>query len=91
MECHKAAETVVETAAPVGEYLLFTTKTCPNCVRIKPLLKEAGIAYKELDVAENTDLARNYGLSRAPSMVVVTAEGATVLAGAEKIKEFFKI
>ena len=91
MECHKAAQTAAQTVAPVGEYLLFTTKTCPNCVRVKPLLKEAGIVYKELDVAENTDLARSYGLSRAPSMVVVTPEGATVLAGAEKIKEFFKL
>jgi len=85
---------VQETAAPAkaeGRYLLFTTSTCPNCELIKPLLKEAGIAYEEMNVAQHRQLAMQYGLAQAPSLVVVHGEDAAVYAGATRIREFFGI
>jgi glutaredoxin 3 len=39
--------------APVEVY---TTPSCPYCVRAKRLLTERGIAFEEIDVAEDDDL-----------------------------------
>ncbi len=35
---------------------LYTTPSCPFCVRAKRLLQERGIAYEEFDVAEDDAL-----------------------------------
>jgi len=35
---------------------LYTTPSCPFCVRAKRLLQERGIAYEEFDVAEDVEL-----------------------------------
>ena len=76
-----------EVAIPVNEKpLLFVTKTCPNCRIVKPLLDKAGIAYEIMDVAEHHDLARQYDLQQAPTLVV----NGTVYAGVAAIKEFLK-
>lgn len=33
--------------------LVYTTKTCPYCKLVKEYLQERGIAFTEIDVAEN--------------------------------------
>ena len=78
-----AAEAAVETAAAP---MLFVTKTCPNCRIVKPLLDKAGIVYDVLDVEEPPDLAKEYKLRQAPTLVA----NGTVYAGVAAIKEFLK-
>ena len=78
-----AEQPVAETAAAP---MLFVTKTCPNCRIVKPLLDKAGIAYDVLDVEEHPDLAKEYKLRQAPTLVV----NGTVYAGVAAIKEFLK-
>jgi glutaredoxin 3 len=39
------------------EVIIYTTKTCPFCVRAKRLLGEKGVEYLELRVDKNPELA----------------------------------
>ncbi len=72
----------------VSEYLLFTTKTCPNCRIIKPQLESAGIPFTVLDAEVHGTLAQQYGLTSAPSLVVISESGYHVYAGIPQIKEY---
>ncbi len=35
---------------------VYTTQFCPFCVRAKSLLKQKGVAFKEIDVGDDPDL-----------------------------------
>lgn len=49
--------------------LLFTTQRCPNCRVAKSLLDQAGIAYTVIDAEAQPELARQYGITQAPTLV----------------------
>ena len=68
--------------------LLFTTKTCPNCVIAKRTLEEAGIPYQAVDAQEQKELAKAYGVMQAPTLVISGDEGVEKLAGAGSIKRY---
>ncbi|HOB26068.1 MAG TPA: ribonucleoside triphosphate reductase, partial [Bacilli bacterium] len=65
-----------DTSDNQGSYMLFTTKTCPNCARAKELLKESNIEYELIDAEENADLTTKLGIMQAPTLV--TPEGKLV-------------
>lgn len=68
--------------------MLFATPTCPNCRMATTYLDKAGFAYEKLYADENADLARQYGIKQAPTLVVPGADGVTKYAGAPAIKQF---
>jgi glutaredoxin 3 len=39
--------------------LVFTTQTCPWCVRVKQYLRERQVAFREIDVSRNASAARD--------------------------------
>ena len=55
--------------------LLFVSATCPNCRTAKTVLDAAGIAYETVDANDSPDLANRYGITQAPTLVKVDAEG----------------
>ena len=67
---------------------LFTTKTCPNCRIVKPMLERAGISYQVMDAEENLELAQTYHLTQAPSLVAVTGDTFTVYPGVSAISNY---
>ena len=67
---------------------LFTTKTCPNCRIVKPMLERAGISYEVMDAEENLELAQTYRLTQAPSLVAVTGDTFTVYPGVSAISNY---
>ena len=67
---------------------LFTTKTCPNCRIVKPMLDRAGISYEVMDAEENLELAQTYRLTQAPSLVAVTGDTFTVYPGISAISNY---
>ena len=67
---------------------LFTTKTCPNCRIVKPMLDRAGISYEVMDAEENLELAQTYRLTQAPSLVAVTGDTFTVYPGVSAISNY---
>lgn len=65
---------------------LFTTKTCPNCKLAKEYLQEMN--YTVVDAEDNRDLAMEYRIMQAPTLVVVQDNVATKFVNAVNIKKF---
>jgi ribonucleoside-triphosphate reductase len=68
--------------------ILFTTKTCPNCITVIDSLEGANISYEKVDAGENIELARKYGVMQAPTLVVINGEGVEKMANASNIKAY---
>ena len=71
-----------------GEILLFTTKTCPNCKMAKMMLDKAGIKYTVIDAEDQKDLTQQYGVKKAPTMLVANGQGYDRYENASFIKKF---
>ncbi len=74
-----------------GESLLFTTATCPNCKIACATLDKAGYPYKKLLANENADLATQYGVKQAPTLVVFADGEVKKYTGVSDIKKFLKV
>lgn len=53
------------------EFLLFTTKTCPNCKIAITWLNQANIKYKIINAEENQALTKKYKIMLAPTLVII--------------------
>lgn len=84
---------VIQKELPMDETverLLFTTVNCPNCRAVKPQLDRAGLAYTVMDVGEHIELAQEYQLRSAPSLVVRSGEKVQVYAGIAAIRDYIQ-
>ncbi len=69
---------------PLGEratFVQFSSEVCAPCRATSRLLgelvdQEPGVAHVELDAAEHLDLARELGISRTPTVLLLDSEGA---------------
>ena len=66
---------------------LFTTATCPNCKIACALLDKAGFAYEKLLANEHADLAAEFGVKQAPTLVVVKNGEMAKFTGVSDIKK----
>lgn len=71
-----------------NEAYLFTTKTCPNCKMAKTILEKSGIEYKTVDAEEDIELARQYKIKQAPTLVVIDGQEVEQFINASNIKKF---
>ena len=67
-DCECCKEPKEETVAK--ETLLFTTPTCPNCKMAKKLLTDARIYFKAVDATEEMEMAKKFGVQKAPTLVL---------------------
>ena len=65
--------------------MLFVTKTCPSCRVAKRALTERKIAYTIIDAEENPDLAKEFEVTQAPTLI--TKDGEKI-ANASNIKAY---
>lgn len=65
---------------------LFTTSTCPNCRIAKEML--AGEEYQVIDAEQNPELAEQYGVRQAPTLVVVDGDSAIKYVNASNIQRY---
>lgn len=65
---------------------LFTTKTCPNCKIAKEFLGD--YPYVVVDAEERPDLAREFGIMQAPTLVIIKNGQLKKYANASNIKAF---
>ena len=80
-----------EACRPVAtEIMLFGTKTCPNCKMAKMLLEKDGINYRCVDAEEETDLTNQFGIKKAPTLIVPSDEGFAVYENASNIKGYIE-
>ena len=77
-----------EAAVPGGQALLFTTPTCPNCRLAVTMLDKQNFPYQKLNAEENVELAKQFGVKQAPTLVITTENGFEKYAGAGAIKQY---
>lgn len=89
-EKDKAMEADIREIPSEGETkkLLFTTKTCPNCVIAKNALNDAHVDYEVIDAEEHKDLAKKYKIMQAPTLVLISDGGVEKLTNASNIKKY---
>ena len=78
----------IKAGSPRAKRLLFTTKTCPNCVMAKTMLEKANIDYEIVDAEEHADLVEKYGVKQAPTLIVIEEGKVEKLANASNIKKY---
>ena len=78
-----------EKAVSDGIYL-FTTATCPNCKIATALLDKAGIGYIKLLAEENAELATDFGIRQAPTLIVVNGDAYDKFTGVSEIKGYIQ-
>jgi ribonucleoside-triphosphate reductase len=66
--------------------LLFTTKTCPNCKVAKEYLKD--MDYVTIDAEENSQLAVEYGVMQAPTLIVISGQSRQKYVNVSNIKRY---
>lgn len=89
-----AANCEAKTSAPTGiaagekRAILFATPTCPNCRIACAYMDKAGFQYEKLMAEENAELARQYGVKQAPTLIVTDGANFEKYAGAGAIKQY---
>ena len=70
--------------------LLFTSPTCPNCKMAKAMLDKAGIKYSQIDAMQNKNLTTEYGVKKAPTLLVSDGETVVKYENASEIKRYIE-
>ena len=84
-KCEEKAET---KPLKIEKPVLFTTPTCPNCKMAKMLLEKAGIDVEIVDATTNTEMAKEYKVTKAPTMFVNIKGQQLRLENVSDIKKF---
>ncbi len=87
-ECPCDAKTAQRTR--ITKTTLFTSPTCPNCKMAKQMLDKAGIEYDNVDAMQNKEKATEYGVKKAPTLLVPTADGYDRYENASDIKKYIE-
>ena len=79
---------VVSGSSKSKGYLLFGTKTCPNCEIAKKKLSDSHITYEFIDAEEMPDLTQKYDVMAAPTLIKLNDEGFDKVVNASNIINF---
>jgi len=85
-QAEQAQENTV--GAKPAELLLFATRTCPNCRQAEKILDRQGIEYKIVLAEENPELAREYDIHQAPTLIGAGSGDAFRLEGLGAIRGY---
>jgi len=66
--------------------MLFKTATCPNCKIAASLLNQAGIEFTPVDAEENPDMAMQFDIMQAPTLVVKHGNNIEKYVGVSDIR-----
>jgi len=73
------------------EVIIFTKKSCPNCVTIKKMMEKRGINYQEYNVEEPEGLTELICLEAGIQTVPVLVWNGEVITDVEKMEEKIKV
>ena len=68
--------------------ILFATATCPNCKMAATFLDKAGIAYEKVLAEENRELAEQFGVQQAPTLISIVNGEAEKIVNLSNIRAF---
>lgn len=89
-----SGETEQETAAPAevqscnAQVYLFATPTCPNCKIAAAAMDKLGMVYEKVYANEHIDMAKEFGVRQAPTLVIVSDGAVEKYAGLPEIKKY---
>ena len=89
-----SGETEQETAAPAemqscnAQVYLFATPTCPNCKIAAAAMDKLGMVYEKVYYNEHIDMAKEFGVRQAPTLVIVSDGAIEKYAGLPEIKKY---
>ncbi len=80
----------VGSVKALGEerYLLFATRTCPNCKMAERFLTQAGIEYTKVIADEEPEMVERYDIHQAPTLIVETGGDCEQIVNASNIRRF---
>ena len=83
-------ETVAEdcSCSSEGKVMLFATTTCPNCKMAEKFLGDAGVVYEKIYADQNPELAKQYGITAAPTLVVVNGDKIEKIVNVSNVRKF---
>ena len=84
------AELVAEKKEDGTEWLLFGTHTCPNCKMAVKELKAHHAPFTEIFAEENPELAEQYQVQSAPTLVVGRGRDLNKIEGYGSIRAFIR-
>ncbi|MBE7051262.1 MAG: ribonucleoside triphosphate reductase [Ruminococcaceae bacterium] len=90
----KAAAPEVKTQEKVDAsdgIFLFTTATCPNCKIACSILDKEGVVYEKILANENKELAEQFEIRQAPTLVCIENGVVSKYAGVSNIKKYLKV
>ena len=67
---------------------LFGKKTCPNCKTAESILNKASVEYKKIDAEEKVELAQEFGIKSAPTLVIITNGQVEKISNVSNIKKY---
>jgi glutaredoxin 3 len=72
---------------------VYSTPTCPFCIRVKQFFKDSGIQFEDIDVSENQEKAQEMiQKSGQMGVPVIDIEGKLIVGfDKEKIREALEI
>jgi ribonucleoside-triphosphate reductase len=82
-ECNCASTTVSNT-----QMLLFATTTCPNCKMAEKFLGDAGVVYEKIYADQQPELAKQYGIVSAPTLIVIDGDKIEKIQNVSNIRKF---
>ena len=89
-----SGETEQETAAPAemqscnAQVYLFATPTCSNCKIAAAAMDKLGMVYEKVYANEHIDMAKEFGVRQAPTLVIVSDGTIEKYAGLPEIKKY---
>ena len=89
-----SGETEQETAAPAemqscnAQVYLFAAPTCPNCKIAAAAMDKLGMVYEKVYANEHIDMAKEFGVRQAPTLVIVSDGAIEKYAGLPEIKKY---
>ena len=85
-----STEEKCECKEETNKIILFATKTCPNCKMAVKFLTNAGIEFEEVFADENVELAKEYGIKQAPTLMVISDGYREAITNLSNIKGFIE-
>ena len=87
-----ACEEKPEQKAEGGdEIILFASKTCPNCKAAAMLLDKAGVKYTKIYAEDEPQLAVQYGIKQAPTLLTVKGGEAERYVNLSNIRKYIGV
>ena len=89
-----SGETEQETAASAemqscnAQVYLFATPTCPNCKIAAAAMDKLGMVYEKVYANEHIDMAKEFGVRQAPTLVIASDGAIEKYAGLPEIKKY---